>query len=83
MKNKTQSLIEKAKGIEQKMKRSGKRVKITPGLIELALAWANDEISITSVTEALNFPRGLKGYTWIALALKEHIRMQSGKNKKE
>lgn len=62
MKNK---LIEVAK--EARMKRKSEYSKEE---IELALAWANDEVSLGGVEKATK----KKGYSFVASALRQYIR---------
>lgn len=54
--------------------------KITPQIVELAVAWANEEISITQVKNALKVSENNKAYSILARALKEKIKKMD-KNK--
>lgn len=48
--------------------------KITSEIVELALAWANDEVSITQVKKVLKVSENNKAYSILARALKEKIK---------
>ena len=61
-----QTLTDKAKA--QKPERTP--YKITPEVIELALAWKNDEVSIGQIQKALNIKEPNKIYAILARALK-------------
>ena len=47
---------------------------ITPEVVELALAWAKDEISFGQAKKGLNITENNKGYSILARALKEYIQ---------
>lgn len=68
-----ESLLDKAKSSNVK---NNNLAHITPEHIELALAWANDEIGTQQVSEALG-KSGSSTYVILARALKGHIKMLS------
>lgn len=67
--NKT--LLEKAK--ERKMDKRVKSSKATKEDIELALAWVNNEVSMTQVGHALDTTNSMKTYIFLSLTLKSHL----------
>jgi len=67
---KKQSLLELA--MSKKLPKKHNKV-YTEEQIELALAWANDEITITQVAHAINATVGTAVYTFLALCLKSII----------
>lgn len=64
------TLLEKAKGYKV---RSNTTKPVTEEMIELALAWAKDEISIPQARKALGAPSGGQIYHFFALTLKAYI----------
>lgn len=60
------TLIEEAKQAEKRTIH-----KITPEVVELALAWAKDEVTITQVKKVLRTSESNKAYSILARALKE------------
>lgn len=80
MAEKKLTLLQKAKMVEIRTK---PMLRITDEDIELALAWANDEITIVQAGEAYGMPhRGSSVYSRIALSLKKH-HLASKENKKK
>jgi hypothetical protein len=47
---------------------------INPDIIELALRWVNDEITLADVTRALDSVNASHSYTTLARALKQHLQ---------
>lgn len=47
---------------------------ITPEIVELALAWANNEVTITQVKKVLRIDSNNLAYSILARALKEHLK---------
>jgi hypothetical protein len=72
MSNKKCTLLEKAKGFQKKKRPNA--VIITNDLIELSLAWVNDEITLRQFAHAIDGAVGIHTYTVIANALKEYIK---------
>jgi len=70
--SKRKSLVIKAKSIGRKQLENG--VNVTPEKIELAVAWANDEVSLTQVKEVLQLSSYNDTYRNIAFILKEHSK---------
>lgn len=64
----TNSLIKQAK-----QNKKQKRNIIKKEHIELALAWANDEIGISGIARVLNKKSSGATYVFLALALREYI----------
>lgn len=64
---KKQSLLELAMSKQLPKKRNRA---YTDEQVELALAWANDEITITQVAHAIDTTVGTATYTFLALCLK-------------
>lgn len=62
------SLLDNAKSLKSKT-----HERISPELVELAVAWAKDEITITQVQSALN-TKGSNVYAKLALALRVYIK---------
>lgn len=73
MNKNSSSLLEKARSIKTKNRSSRP---LTEEEIELALAWANDEVSYTQVKNVLmkDDNHNTTVYTFLARALKEAIR---------
>ena len=69
MKNK---LLETA--LNYKLKPTGKNCIYTQDEMELALAWANDEVKLTQVVAALNFKSSANSYVFLARCLKQVIK---------
>ena len=61
------NLVDKAKNIKPERT----PYKITPEVIDLALAWKNDEVSIGQIQKALNIKEPNKIYAILARALKQ------------
>ena len=72
-----QTLTDKAKS--QKPERTP--YKITPEVIDLALAWKNDEVSIGQIQKALNIKEPNKIYAILARALKQDKKVPQVKAK--
>ena len=70
---KTQSLLQKAKAIHNRRSLRA----ITDEQIELAVAWARDEISYMQVHQVIGKRDGMAAYTLLARALREHIKRQT------
>lgn len=64
------TLVEKAKEI----KRKSKTEELNKDQIELAVAWAKNEISMTSVSKVLDIKNNSNVYTFLALALRQYIQ---------
>jgi hypothetical protein len=47
---------------------------ITPEIVEMALKWAHDEITLADVARKLNSVNMTHAYTTLARALKEHLK---------
>lgn len=47
---------------------------ITPEIIDLALTWVQDEISLADVTRTLDSVNASHSYTTLARALKQHLK---------
>lgn len=47
---------------------------ISPDVIKLAVAWANDEVSLADVARKLGTVNMTHSYTTLARALKEHVK---------
>lgn len=69
------TLLQKAK---ETSVRSPKN-KYTKEHIELAIAWANDEITVTQCQAALNSKNGSSVYHSLLYILKQHVRQQNKK----
>ncbi len=63
------TLTEKAKEADKR-----KTYKITPQIVDLAVAWAHDEVSIGRIKTVLNVHENNKVYAILARALKEHLK---------
>lgn len=47
---------------------------ISPEVIELAIKWANDEVTLADVARKLETVNMVHAYTTLARALKDHIK---------
>jgi len=72
------TLIEKAKKLKETQR---KNFEITPEVIELALAWSKDEVSITQCEKVLGVREHNKIYAILARALKASARSPQEKVK--
>ena len=61
-------LLDKVKNTKGK-----KKYKVPNGFEEVALAWCRDEVTISQIATALDFPKGAALYSRLALTLKEYI----------
>ena len=73
----TKNLVEQAKELKAKRKAN---YEITPEIIELALAWKRDEISIGQIEKVLNISVHNKIYAILARALKAHKASDEASN---
>lgn len=64
-----QTLLEKALKNDRKIK----KMNFTEEEIELAMAWANNEIGLRQVARAMNMRSDGRAYSFIALALRKII----------
>lgn len=55
---------------------TSKNREITPQTIKLAVAWANDEVTLAEVARTLQTVNMTHAYTTLARALKQHVKAQ-------
>lgn len=53
---------------------TSKNREITPELIKLSVAWANDEVTLAEVARTLKTVNMTHAYTTLARALKQHVK---------
>ena len=68
--NNEQTLLEKAKQLGVKVKGNKRKSKEE---IELALAWVNNQLTLSQIQKVLNLPASSNSYVFLALALKDYL----------
>lgn len=64
------SLLDKAKSVKSTKKRDS----YTKEQVDLAIAWTNDEVSLTQVATAIEASNTVAAYVFLAFALAKHIK---------